>query len=135
MTQQDARIRALDEAVRRFGEAWARGDVVTLETMLSPGYTHTDASGRLLDRSEWLDYVRQRQGRATEIDFRDVQTRIHGDIAIVTGINDLGGAGVRRASDSAGLTIRFTQLWLFRDGRWLREAFQATTCEERAGFA
>ena len=32
----------IEAAVVRFGEAWADGDVTTLETLLSPTYTGTD---------------------------------------------------------------------------------------------
>ena len=37
---------ALEQAVHRFGEAWANGDVATLESLLSPTYLHTDAYGK-----------------------------------------------------------------------------------------
>jgi ketosteroid isomerase-like protein len=134
MAEDDTRLQKLNDAVARFGEAWARGDVAALEAMLSPTYTHTDAFGHLQDRSAWLEYARKRAGRATQIAFRDVQTRVFGDVAIVTGINDLQGPGVREAKDRARLTIRFTQLWLFREDRWFREAFQATPCEEKVNF-
>ena len=122
----DERRQALEAAIRRFGEAWTGGDTATLEAMLSPSYTHTDFLGGFQDRAAWLDYARGRSGRATRIGFREVRTRITGDVAIVTGINDLTGPGVRTADDRETLTIRFTQVWVWREGRWLREAFQAT---------
>jgi len=121
------RRRALDEAVRRFGEAWAAGDGAALEALLSPSYTHTDVFGAFLERAPWLTYARRRAGRATRIAFRDVRTRIVGDAAIVTGLNEVSGPGGRSADDRAAHTLRFTQVWVWRDGRWLREAFQATS--------
>ena len=123
---RDPRAAALDETVRRFGEAWARGDGATLDALLSPTYTHTDAGGAFLDRAAWLAYAQKRAGRTTRIAFRDLRTRFVGDAAIVTGINEVEGAGVRSATDTRPLVIRFTQTWIWRDGRWLREAFQAT---------
>lgn len=122
---------ALDEAVRRFGAAWAGGDVATLETLLSPTYTHSDLFGRFQDRAAWLAYARGRAGRPTRIAFRDVARRIVGAAAIITGINEIEGAGARDAEDASPLTLRFTQVWVKRDGRWLREAFQATPIVER----
>src|SRR5262245_38162286 len=127
------RRRALDEAVRRFGEAWAAGDGAALEALLSPRYTHTDVFGDFLERADWLAYARGRAGRATQIEFREVRTRIVGDVAIVTGLNAVSGPGGRSADDRAALTLRFTQVWIWADGRWLREAFQATpVAAERA---
>jgi ketosteroid isomerase-like protein len=130
MTGNDDRLADLDAAVHRFGEAWASGDVATLETLLSPTYTHTDALGEFHDRSGWVEYARRRTGRSTRIGFRDVRKRVVGDVAIVTGINDLRGPGALSASDQKNSTIRFTQVWVWDRGRWLREAFQATLCQD-----
>ena len=121
----------LDEAVRRFGAAWAAGDVATLDALLSPTYTHSDVFGHFQDRAAWLAYAGGRAGRATRIAFRDVAQRIVGDVAVITGVNELEGSGARDARDASPLTLRFTQVWGKRDGRWLREAFQATPIVER----
>ena len=126
MTDLDDRLSDLDVVVHRFGEAWASGDSATLESLLSPTYTHCDAFGEFHDRSGWLAYARQRAGRPTRISFRDVEKRIVSDVAIVTGINDISGGGVKSATDQKDLSLLFTQVWVWRDGRWLREAFQAT---------
>jgi ketosteroid isomerase-like protein len=120
------RQQALDEAIAAFGEAWARGDMATLERLLSPSYTHNDAFGARHDHASWLAYARGRQGRATTIEFHDVRTRIFGDMAVVTGCNVMRGGGATSAADSQDLSIVFTQVWRWQEGRWLREAFQAT---------
>jgi len=125
----------LEEAVVQFGEAWARGDIATLDRLLSPTYTHTDAFGELLERDAWLDYARNRTGRSTKVSFVDIKTRFHNDIAIVTGANELSGRGISHADDRAALRIRFTQIWIWHEGKWLREAFQATPCRDGERFA
>jgi 2-hydroxychromene-2-carboxylate isomerase len=123
----DEHDRDLHEQLVAFGEAWARGDTDVLDRLLSPTYTHTDAAGRLLQRNEWLDYATSRTGRGTQIAFRDLQVRrVSENVAVVTGANDLSGPGTRSSTDDAPLAIRFTQVWTRRDGRWLRESFQAT---------
>jgi hypothetical protein len=114
--------RGLNATIRAFGEAWARGDAYKLEEMLSPTYTHTNVRGELQDRDAWLEYARGRSGATTQIVFADVLTRIVGEIAIVTGRNDIAGGNDGRSNRS----LRFTQVWIRKDGRWLREAFQAT---------
>jgi hypothetical protein len=122
----DQKTAELELAVRRFGEAWASGDLTTLKALLSPTYTHADAFGALHDRAAWLAYAGGRAGRGTQITFRNVETRRIGDLAVVTGINDVAGGGARNAEDQKPLSIRFTQVWILKDGQWLREAFQAT---------
>ena len=122
----DDRKAALQAAILQFGEAWARGDGATLDALLSPSYTHVDIFGAFFDRASWLSYAGGRAGRSTRISLRDVQRRFLGDLAIVTGINEVEGPGGLSAEDQAGLTLRFTQLWRYSDGKWLREAFQAT---------
>ena len=121
----DARVAELEAAARRFGEAWANGDTETLDALLSPSYTHTDVFDDFLKRAAWLDYARGRAGRASLISFRDVETRIFGDVAVVTGVNEVQG-GALSPDDRKDLVLRFTQVWVWRDGCWLREAFQAT---------
>ena len=124
----DTRAAALDDAVRCFGEAWARGDMATLEALLSATYTHTDYYGGFHERAAWLDYARRRTRLNTRISFRDVHTRILGDVAIVTGINQLEYVGdPQNTADQEYRTIRVTQVWMWQGGRWLREAFQATS--------
>lgn len=92
----------LDAALRAFGAAWAVGDTETLGSLLSPSYTHNDASGAHLNRDEWLAYAARRQGRSTRITFHDVKTRLFGDVPVVTGFNVMTGGGV--SSGQTGVT-------------------------------
>jgi ketosteroid isomerase-like protein len=128
----NAALRELDAAVERFGAAWARGDADALREMLSPSYTHTDVRGRFQDRDAWLEYALSRSGATTHIAFADVTTRVVGDVAIITGRNDVAGGSILVGDDRVSLSLRFTQTWIRRDGRWLREAFQATIVDPLA---
>lgn len=128
----DMSLQALDLAIRDFGDAWARGDTDVLKGMLSPSYTHIDVRGRYLNRAEWLEYARGRAGAATQIAFVDVTTRVVGDTAIVTGRNDMAGGNILIGDERSSLSVHFTQVWVRRDGRWLREAFQATLIDQAA---
>ena len=125
-------LQALDLAIRDFGDAWARGDTGVLRGMLSPSYTHIDVRGRYLDRDEWLEYAGGRFGAATQIVLADVTSRLVGDTAIVTGRNDMAGGNILIGDERSSLSLHFTQVWVRRDGRWLREAFQATLIDRAA---
>ena len=131
MSDETAR-RELDDAIRGFGKAWAGGDTDALRGMLSPSYTHTDVRGRFQDRDEWLEYARGRTGAATQISFADVTTRLMWNVAIVTGRNDVAGVNIVVGDERSKLTLRFTQIWIRKDGRWLREVFQATLVDPLA---
>jgi ketosteroid isomerase-like protein len=121
-----ARLAALKDAVVDLGEAWAVGDTATLDQLLSPTYTHHAVYGARRDRAASLASVAKRAGRGTIIELRDVEYRVFGDVAIVTGTTDLRGGGARFEDDPRDLVFSFTQVWVWRDGRWFREAFQGT---------
>ena len=110
----------IEAAVVRFGAAWADGDVMTLETLLSPTYTATDIDGTFSDRAAWLATVHKRPNAKTTMD--DIAIRTFGDVAIVTArqifMHDEGSERRRR-------TFRITAVLVKQDGRWLREAAQA----------
>ena len=99
MADNDDRLGALNTAMHLFGAAWASGDTATLDSLLSPTYTHSDAAGEFHDRSHWLEYAQRRAGRTTRISFRDVRKRVMGDVAIITGINDVSGGGATSPTD------------------------------------
>lgn len=121
-----SREAAVEAAARRFGEAWASGDVATLDSLLSPSYTHVDIYGRRMSRAEWLAYAATRTGTTTRIAFRDITARHFGDVAIVSLVNDLQGIGEAEAAGHDSCSIHVTQVWRLHDGRWQREAFHAT---------
>jgi len=119
--------------VQAFGEAWARGDVAALTKLLSPTYTHTDVKGRHLSCGAWLAYTAGRRGETTQIAFVDVVTRIRGDVAVITGRNDIAGGRIVIGDSRSAISIRFTQVWVRIEGRWQREAFQATIIDNEGG--
>lgn len=116
----------LERTVQRFGEAWACGDVATLDALLAPTYTHVDAYGDFHDRASWLAYAGRRAGRSSRITFRELATRQIGEVAVITGVNEIAAIGDPQAGAGQDPVLRFTQVWVLRDGRWLREAFRAT---------
>lgn len=63
------RIMALREAHRRLAQAQEGGDVATLNSLLTPGYKHTDRRGKLWFREEWLAQVRPEPKPPAAMDF------------------------------------------------------------------
>ena len=124
----------VEARARRFGEAWLQADVKTLDSLLAREYTHTDVTGKVLHRAEWLadagnaqKWLRGNAGGASPaIDFDDVKVQVIGHAAVITGGNTI------RPADSklTLLKLRFTQVWIKQDGQWKRRFFQATPIEE-----
>jgi hypothetical protein len=71
------------QVAREFGEAWAKGDLATLERFLADEYVHTDIAGHFMRRAAWLEQA-SRQIEQLTISFRDLDAAIYGDVGVVT---------------------------------------------------
>lgn len=119
----------VEARARQFGEAWLKADVKTLDVLLAREYTHTDVTGKVLHRSDWLADAGNAQkwlrgnadGRSPAIEFDDINVRVLGDTAVVTGGNTIRPADTKIAP----MKLRFTQVWIKEDGQWKRRFFQA----------
>jgi len=113
------------------GKAWTQNNLDTLEKYLDRDYVHTDVKGQILNRSLWLKYVddRKKQGVTNPtIEFDDVQIKVDGSFAFVTGINTFSGQAYTSNENKTNQPqkIRFTQALKFENGIWKRFLFQAT---------
>ncbi len=128
MAQTDSQ--QVEKLVRQFGQAWLEADVSTLDRLLAREYTHTDVTGRVLHRADWLadaanaqKWLRAPEGnRKPSIEFEDVAVKMIGDSAVITGGNVIHSANPQ----AAPIKLRFTQVWIKEDGNWKRCFFQAT---------
>jgi ketosteroid isomerase-like protein len=123
----EAQVRA---AVDRLAVAFRDADVETLGSLIGPRYVHTNTGGGVVDRERWLAYVGSRRDELrtgvlalSRYENRDVEVRVHGATAIVTGVNV--SAGTRNGTPFAR-ELRFTQVWVLADGDWKRVAFHDT---------
>jgi hypothetical protein len=112
----------LTERMREFGQAWAKSDVDTLDSLLAAEYHHTDIFGRTLNRAEWLEYARAARP-VNSMDFRDVVLKFYGGVAVITGTSVIVG---QPTSPDSNVNINFTQVWARDNGEWRRAFFQAT---------
>ena len=86
--------------VAEFADAFKEADTGKLDEMIHPDYIHTNTGGGVVDRQKWLAWVTTRRAEIlagklilTTYENRDLEVRMHGDVAIVTGLNV--SAGVR----------------------------------------
>lgn len=118
----------LHAALEAFGGAFRAGDADALDSLLADDYVHTNGgSGTVLDKRQWLDYVRQRgldleQGRlrVDRYDTSNVVVRWHPAAAVVSSQVTSEGVQSGRAFVSR---LQVTQIWVWQANRWRRAAF------------
>jgi ketosteroid isomerase-like protein len=109
----------------RLAAAWVKGDRPFIEGLLADDWSVTDGAGRVLTKPQVLDETfgsADRRIEAMAID--DVRVRFVGDVAIVTGRTRAAG---RYRGQSGIATLRFTDVFTRRDGRWQIVASHGST--------
>ena len=96
-------------------KAYLDGDASRIAEYLSPDFTLTDASGAITTLADDLEAAETGAIRYTVFENSDMDVRLHGDAAIVTGITTVAGrAGETRFSSR----LQFTDTLVRRNGRW-----------------
>ena len=123
-TDEQAELRA---RVARFGDAFRAADAPALAAMLATEFSHVNSDGSKPTREQWLAFVATRRRDLDEGRFRwdlyrnvDLEVRIYGDTAVVTGVNESSGV---REGRPFSQRLRFTQVWVREGGQWRRTAF------------
>jgi Domain of unknown function (DUF4440) len=109
-------------------QTWAKAleahDTATVKCLLAEEFQDVGVDGTVYDRATALGRIASR--RPSENHLEDVHAHIHGEMAYVRGLN--------RVTDSAGAVlarVRFTDIFVYREGRWLAVAGQETLVEEK----
>ena len=117
-------IETLCEIEKRLAAAWVEGDRLFIEQTLADDWSVTDLTGQVLTKAQVLKEVfdsGNRQIVSMQID--DINVRPFGDWAIVTGRTNAAG---EYEGEVAQVTLRFTDVFVSRNGRWQVVASQAT---------
>jgi ketosteroid isomerase-like protein len=114
----------LAQIQQRLMRAWVERDRAYIDSVLAADWTTTDPSGHVLTKADIMRQAFESDDRRVEsgtID--DVRVRLFGDTAVVTGRTMAVGSykGARGAA-----TLRFTDVFVKRDGRWQAVASQGT---------
>jgi ketosteroid isomerase-like protein len=104
------------------GQAYAGRDLEALKKLTADDYSQTDVRGGVLDRSAWLDFVKNRKSELT-IECDDLQVRLYGDAAVVTG---RWRYTQTRDAEKLPTSTRWTSVWTRYPDGWKRHAFQNT---------
>ena len=114
-------LTALQQELAR---AWVSGDRATIERTIAPDWRVTGPDGRVTDRARLLAEVFEtRRHRIRRVEIDAVNARVFGDAAVVTGRTH--GVGEFDGSPY-DVTVRFTDTFVRRDGRWQAVASHAS---------
>lgn len=130
ITRDSGSVAATDVAERlrriesRLATAWVEGDRSFVEEILAEDWSVIDVTGRILRKAEVLEEVfgsKDRKIVSMQID--DLSVRSFGHWAIVTGRTQAAG---EYQGEVTAVTLRFTDVFMHRDGDWQIVASQAT---------
>jgi hypothetical protein len=116
-------------AARQYLDARLANDTAAISRLLAEEYIGINSTGALADRASALRLPMNVTPTGQPIgafDLDSTHVRVYGTAAVMTGIRR-----VRSADGSAGGGLRFTFVFVRRDGRWQLAASQATDLRPR----
>jgi hypothetical protein len=115
----------LTEIQQRLAKAWVAADRAAVEHIIAQDWTVTGADGRVSTRFDVLrDAFETKVHRIVALEIDDVRVRMFGDaMAVITGRTHGRGEYGKVPYD---VTIRFTDVFVRRDGRWQAVASHAS---------
>lgn len=115
-------LRASDadkEALRVIDASWnslrLEPDVEGLERLLCDDWLLTHSDGRVQDKADYLKELSSRTRANQAIGNQDVEVRLHGDTAVITGTSVQAGTS---NGQPWGGRFRFTRTWILCEGEW-----------------
>ncbi len=129
--QHEQEIRKL---LDEFAQAFAKTDTVVLKKLVADDYIHTNLDGGVLNKSQWLERAKMRLAeidagkfKITHYSYDDIRIRIYGNTAVATGLAKTEGL---REGKEFKWNLRFTNVWVKRDGLWQRVAFHDSSLRQ-----
>jgi hypothetical protein len=110
-------------AERQRFEAMTNQDVAALDTLLDDELDYVHTGGALESRKQFLDAIRNRTLVYESIAPADVRVRVYDGLALAMGRSEMR---VRTASGVSSFEIRFTEVYVRKEGHWLLTAWEAT---------
>jgi ketosteroid isomerase-like protein len=108
--------------LRRF-EVMTAKDYTALATILADDLVYTHSSAAVDSKASYLESLTSGRVTYKVIKPSDLQVRVFGDIAVIH-----GAAAMEVDANGQAIvnTLRFTDIWAKRDGRWQMVAWQST---------
>ena len=113
---------------RGWNEAFYARDVEFLESILADDFIVTYDDGARGDKARELELSASFNQRVISATQEDFIVQVYGDTAVVW--FTLRVVGIRRGEE-AEIALRYTDVWVMRDGRWQCVASQSTRLNTR----
>jgi ketosteroid isomerase-like protein len=113
-------VRALEPAR---GKALVGADTAAIAHMTADEFVEISRLGQLRTKADNLREIGSGALKLTSVKYDEVTVDVYGDVAILRGVAD--NTGVFRGMPFAG-KIRYTRVFVRRDGRWQAVAMQHT---------
>ena len=107
--------------------ALVTADYAALDRLLADDLTYTHSTAKLDTKATYLEPLVSGRTRYQSLEPSDVQVRVYGTTGVVTGI--LRSVALVAGKESR-TNMRFTNVWVRRDGRWQMVAWQSTRLPE-----
>lgn len=121
--QSDAAVvRELEKMEHQLAETYKAGDCAAWGAMLAPEWSVTHITAEVLTKAQALEMCAAAKGQIAQAAIADISVRMFGDAAVVTGRTTFATSGAKPVA----MTLRFTDVFVRRSGRWLVVASHAT---------
>jgi ketosteroid isomerase-like protein len=114
---------SLLEAAQRLAEAERASDVRALAGLMAADYMGYDPAGRPLDRTGVMRAYAEGGVRVANLRQTDLRVRVIGEVGLVAGESAYQGT---QGTEPFDFTVRFLDVYAWRDGRWQLVASQDT---------
>src|SRR4051812_48910198 len=119
--QVEQEIRAMEKL---WNESRVRADVSALDGLLDERWTVTHGDGTINTKAEYLADLKSGERKFFgDVKQDDFTVRVYGDTAVAAGISD---SRVEYKGKPSGGALRFTRVYVKRDGRWVMVTSHAT---------
>jgi ketosteroid isomerase-like protein len=114
--------RELEQIERQLAETWKKGDCDAWGAMLAPEWSVIHITGNIMTKPQALEMCRAQKPPLEALASDELSVRPFGDAAVVTGRTSATTGGDKRET----ITLRFTDVFIRREGRWQVVASHAT---------
>ena len=115
-----AAVRQLEGIEAQLASTWKDHDCVGWGALLADDWTVTHIDAQVITKHQALEMCRTGPPVTSTVD--QLSVRSYGDTAIVTGRTKATVSGAAPQT----VTLRFTDVFVWRDGRWIAVASHAT---------
>jgi ketosteroid isomerase-like protein len=98
-----------------WNEAQVNRDARALDSMIGGAFVNTEYDGEVSDKAKFLDDIRDPHFNLRSLTIQDLKVSMYGDSAVVVGVYHTRGTYQSKPYEHSG---RFTDTWVFTEGRW-----------------